>query len=94
METLRTVFSSCDLLSSSSDITRPVVPSPANMDRRNIIETSSRVGVNSHEEVTNVCVSMLHPETSNSRETRNSRSAWLLVAAIGIEMSNPHHGLC
>lgn len=43
--------------------------------------------MNSPQEVTNVCVSVLHQETSNSQETSNPRSAWLLVVDIDIEMS-------
>lgn len=47
---------------------------------RNIIETSCSVGVNSLQEVTDVCVSMLQWETTNSK------SAWLLVTDIDKEL--------
>lgn len=73
LETLRTAFSSCTFLSSALDNTRPVAPSSTNMGRRIITKTSSRMGVNSPYEVTNVCASVLH------QETRNSRSLWLLI---------------
>lgn len=81
LETQGATFSSYDLLSSSCDKTRPVAPSSVNIGIQNIIETSSRVGVNSLLEVTNACVSTLH------RETSNSRYSWLLVTDIDIEMS-------
>lgn len=52
-----------------------------NIVRGNISNTSFTVGMNSLQEVMEVCVSVLY------QETRNSKLEWLLIMDIDIETS-------
>lgn len=80
LDTLWVVFRSYNV-PSSLDKPIPIALLLVNSDRQNIIGTSFSVGVNSLKEVINLCVSMLQ------REISKSKSAWLLVTSMDMEMS-------